>query len=109
MAAVSVGNNRWIENNLSNFSFVITWREKMLPRLLRQVGSMIKMLRLSQVKYSFPKVWNASFEKQIKLNCEIISFLQGQCLFWAYENIQLPSKYLHDGTLLSLQKFCAAL
>ena len=33
------------------------------------------------------KDWNASFAKQIKLNCEIISFLQGWRLFWAYENI----------------------
>ena len=53
----------------------------MLLRLLRQVGSMIKMLRLSQVKYSCPKNWNAKFAKQIKLNCEITSFLQGQRLF----------------------------
>ena len=51
MAAVSVGNDRLIENNLLNFSSVITWREKMLLKPLEQVGSMIKMLRLSQVKY----------------------------------------------------------
>ena len=54
MAAVSVGKNeRLIENNLFNFSFVITWREKMLLKLLKQVGSMIKMLRLSQVNNFF--------------------------------------------------------
>ena len=55
----------------------------MLLKLLEQVGSMIKMLRLSQVN----NFYSVKFAKQIKLNCEIISFLQGQRLFWAYENI----------------------